>query len=185
MNDPTETPPFYSFSEEEEAARLYNIGAVSHDLRNVTRSEWRGLWRGAERPLMQKLLLQMAKGAQRASLTQQVALYQAAHAVLSLRGAEHEELVNLLLALPFVPLEWCDVLVEALYTGAPSGCVAEILMALRVGLQPDLETTLDGAENAVTDTKVRQEQRQRMEDREAAALPGGELPGGRTDPEAG
>ena len=78
----TDTPS----PEEAQTKRLYDALTARYDLQSVTRAEWRGFCRGAERPLMQKLLLGLAKEAQTASIAEQSALYRAAHATLPLKG---------------------------------------------------------------------------------------------------
>jgi hypothetical protein len=110
------------------------------DLRGIERREWRAVCRGLEREPMQRFLLELAGLARSATRADRLALYQAAHAVLPLRGPALRELAELLLAARPVPIVWGDALVEALAEegGHGTALAGELLDGLREMIQRPL-----------------------------------------------
>ena len=121
-----------------EATQMFRkLIEANFDFHAITRSGWREICSGDQRPQMQQFLLHLADAARMGNKADRRILYKAAHAVLPLENELLVDLCKQLLAEHPVPLQWCDVLVDVLAepNSVGSAIVSEILISLRETIQ--------------------------------------------------
>lgn len=117
------------------------------DVVALDRTDWRRLCLGSNRVATQQRLLTLVESGAATTRTEHLVLYQAAYAVLPLHGDSLNALARLLVESSPVPLEWADVLVEALaQTPRGTPLATTVLAALRQTLTRTVQLPSSPAE---------------------------------------